>query len=97
MMLAVIGKPDGTWFSQRDHVLRLLLYNSGARVSEIVGVTVGEVVLDEGVACVHLHGNGRKQCSLPRWRSTVRAIRAWLRRNPLFASASPLLPNRDRT
>ena len=37
-MLAVIGAPDGTWFSQRDHVLLLMLYNTGARVSEIVGV-----------------------------------------------------------
>jgi site-specific recombinase XerD len=93
-MLAVIGTPDGTWFSQRDHVL-LLLYNTGARVSEIAGVKVGEVVLDEGAACVHLHGKGRKQRSVPLWRSTVRAIRAWLRRNPEFGSDSPLLPNRD--
>ena len=94
-MLAVIGTPDGTWFSQRDHVLLLLLYNTGARVSEIVAVKVSEVVLDDGAACVHLHGKGRKQRSVPLWRSTVRAIRAWLRRNPQFDSDSPLLPNRD--
>ena len=94
-ILAMIGTPDGTWFSQRDHVLLLLLYNTGARVSEITAVKVGEVVLDEGAACVHLHGKGRKQRSVPLWRSTVRAIRAWLRRNPGFDSDSPLLPNRD--
>ena len=94
-MLAVIGTSDGTWFSQRDHVLLLLLYNTGARVSEITGVKVGEVVLDDGAACIHLHGKGRKQRSVPLWRSTVRAIRAWLRRNPQFDSDSPLLPNRD--
>jgi site-specific recombinase XerD len=67
-MLAVIGTPDGTWLSQRDHVLLLLLYNTGARVSEIVGVKVGDVVLDDGAACVHLHGKGRKQRSVPLWR-----------------------------
>ena len=94
-MLAVIGTPGDTWFSQRDHVMLLLLYNTGARVSEIAGVKVGEVVLDQGAACVHLHGKGRKQRSVPLWRSTVRAIRAWLRRNPEFGSDSPLLPNRD--
>jgi len=94
-MLAVIGTPDRTWFGQRDHVLLLLLYNTGARVSEIAGVKVGEVVLDDGAACVHLHGKGRKQRSVPLWRSTVRAIRAWLKRNPQFDSDSPLLPNRD--
>jgi site-specific recombinase XerD len=94
-MLAVIGTPGATWTSQRDHALLLLLYNTGARVSEMVGVKVGEVVLDEGAACVHLHGKGRKQRSVPLWRSTVKAIRAWLRRNPHYKSDSPLLPNRD--
>lgn len=94
-ILAVIGMPGATWTSQRDHALLLLLYNTGARVSEIVGVKVGEVVLDEGAACVHLHGKGRKQRSVPLWRSTIRAIRAWLRRNQQLDSDSPLLPNRD--
>ncbi|MBL8485026.1 MAG: site-specific integrase [Rhodocyclaceae bacterium] len=94
-MLAVIGTPDGTWFSQRDHVMLMLLYNTGARVSEIASIKVGEVVLDKGSACVHLHGKGRKQRSLPLWRSTVRAIRVWLRLNPQFDPGSPLLPNRD--
>ena len=94
-MLAVIGTPDGTWIGQRDHVMFLLLYNTGARVSEITGVKVGEVVLDDGAACVHLHGKGRKQRSVPLWRSTVKAVRAWLRLNPQFETASPLLPNRN--
>lgn len=94
-VLAVIGTPDETWVSQRDHVLFLLLYNTGARVSEITGIKVGEVVLDDGAACVHLHGKGRKQRSVPLWRSTVKAIRAWLKLNTLFEATSPLLPNRD--
>lgn len=92
-MLAVIGTPDSTWLSQRDHVLFLLMYNTGARVSEITAVKVGDVVLDDGAACVHLHGKGRKQRSVPLWRSTVRAIRAWLKLNGQFDAASPLLPN----
>ena len=94
-MLAVIGTPNGTWLSQRDHVLFLLLYNAGARVSEITGVKVGDVVLDERAACVHLHGKGRKLRSVPLWRSTVKAVRAWLKLNSLLDAASPLLPNRN--
>ena len=54
-MLAVIGKPGTTWTSQRDHLLLTLLYNTGARVSEIIAVHVADVVLDAS-ACVHLHG-----------------------------------------
>jgi site-specific recombinase XerC len=42
------------------------------------------VVLDASAACVHLHGKGRKQRSVPLWRSTVKAIRAWLHVNPQF-------------
>jgi site-specific recombinase XerD len=94
-MLAVIRTPDETWTSQRDHALFLLLYNTGARVSEITGVKVGDVVLDDGAACVHLHGKGRKRRSVPLWRSTVKAIRAWLKLNPQFDVTSALLPNRD--
>lgn len=94
-ILAVIGTPDGSWLSQRDHVMFLLMYNTGARVSEIVGIRVGEVILDDGAACVHLHGKGRKQRSVPLWRSTVKAVRAWLRVNPQFEATSPLLPNRN--
>jgi site-specific recombinase XerD len=94
-MLAVIGTPGGTWLSQRDHVLFLLLYNTGARVSEITGVKVGDVVLDDGASCVHLHGKGRKQRSVPLWRTTVKVMRAWLRLNPQFEATSSLLPGRN--
>ena len=94
-MLAVIGTPDDAWLSQRDHALFLLMYNTGARVSEIIGLKVGDVVLDAAAACVHLHGKGRKQRSVPLWRSTVKTVRIWLRLNSLFEAASPLLPSRD--
>jgi site-specific recombinase XerD len=93
-MLAIIGTPSISWISQRDHLLLGMLYNTGARVSEIIGVRVADVVLD-GAACVHLRGKGRKQRSVPLWRSTVKEIRAWLRLNPQLLPTSALLPNRD--
>jgi len=93
-MLAIIGKPGPSWTGQRDHLLLHMLYNTGARVSEIIGIRLVDVVLD-GAACVHLHGKGRKQRTMPLWRSTVKAVRAWLRLNPELVSTSALLPNRD--
>lgn len=93
-MMAVLGQPGSTWPSQRDHLLLVMLYNSGARVSEIIGVRVVDVVLD-GAACVHLHGKGRKQRSVPLWKTTVLEIRAWLRANPQLGPQAALLPNRD--
>jgi site-specific recombinase XerD len=92
-MLAVIGDPGTAWISQRDHLLMGLLYNTGARVSEIIGVKVADVVLGSA-ACVHLRGKGRKQRSVPLWKSMVLEIRAWLRLNPQLNADSALLPNR---
>ncbi len=94
-VLAVIGEPGESWLSQRDHALFLLMYNTGARVSEIIGVKVGDVVLDASAACVHLHGKGRKQRSVPLWHTTVKSLRAWLRANPELTAGAPLLPNRN--
>jgi len=91
-IIEIIGKPGSSWISQRDHLLLTLLYNTGARVSEIIGVRVADVVL-EGGACVHLLGKGRKQRSVPLWHSSVRLVRAWLRRNTQLAPISALLPN----
>lgn len=93
-MLAVLGQPGETWTSQRDHLLLAMLYNTGARVSEIIGVRVADVVLDGG-ACVHLHGKGRKQRSVPLWPTTVAEVRAWLRVNSTLRGDASLLPNRE--
>jgi len=93
-MLAVLGQPGSGWTSQRDHLLLAMLYNTGARVSEIIGVRVLDVVL-EGAACVHLHGKGRKERAVPLWKSTVQEIRAWLRINPCLRGEAALLPNRQ--
>jgi site-specific recombinase XerD len=90
---AVIGERGNTWTSQRDHLLLAMLYNTGARVSELIGVRVTDVVL-EASPCVHLRGKGRKQRTVPLWNTTVVEIRAWLRRNPALKANAPLLPNR---
>ena len=93
-MLAVIGSPGSSWISQRDHLLFGLMYNTGARVSEIIGVRVADVILDSA-ACVHLMGKGRKRRSLPLWDTTVKEVRTWLRLNSQLGTNSALLPNRD--
>lgn len=90
----MLGQPGENWASQRDHLLLAMLYNTGARVSEILGVRVIDVVLD-GAARVHLHGKGRKLRSIPLWNSTVAEVRAWLRLNPALRGEAALLPIRD--
>ena len=93
-MKAVLAAPTSNWTLKRDHLLFLMLYNTGARVSEIINVKVIDVVLGDG-ACVHLHGKGRKLRSVPLWVSTVTEIRHWLNLNTGLCGESALLPNRD--
>ena len=51
----------------RDQALLLLLYNTGARVSEIVNLTLDDLRLDGASPQIQLLGKGRKQRSCPIW------------------------------
>jgi len=95
-MQAVLNAPDArSWVGQRDRALLTTMYNTGARVSEIIGIRVGDLILD-GAPCVHLHGKGRKQRTVPLWRGTATLLRAWMRRLDGPGTANgPLFPNRD--
>ena len=93
-MLAVIDVPTETWIGQRDRLLLTLMFNTGARVSEIIGVRVADVVLGP-TSSIRLRGKGRKQRSLPLWKTVARAVRDWLHINPQLQADAPLLPRRD--
>lgn len=93
-MLAVIDAPGDTWIGLRDRLMLTLMFNTGARVSEIIGVRVSDVMLGP-TSSIRLHGKGRKQRSLPLWKTSARAVRNWLQLNPQLHADSPLLPRRD--
>lgn len=93
-MLAVINVATDTWVGQRDRLMLTLMFNTGARVSEIIGVRVADVVLGP-TNSIRLHGKGRKQRSLPLWKSSAKAVRDWLNLNPQLRDAAPLLPRQD--
>lgn len=91
-MQSVLDSPNtATLAGQRDQLLLMLLYNTGARVSEIVGLKVKDVRL-ESQSSLHILGKGRKHRAVPLWRKTTRLLRSWLRRS-CMAPDSPLLPN----
>jgi site-specific recombinase XerD len=61
----------------RDRTLFLLLYNTGARVSEVVNLQLTDLRLD--AAQVTLHGKGNKDRSCPLWPETVAALEAYIK------------------
>jgi integrase/recombinase XerD len=77
---ALIAAPDcSTWSGRRDHALLLALYNTGARISEIIGLRRRQLYLDAGHANIQLLGKGRKERVIPLWDETARVLRGWLR------------------
>ena len=64
-LAAILRNPDPTTVKgRRDMVLLALLYDSGARVSELCGLTLRDVRLDDP-AVVTLTGKGRKSRVVP--------------------------------
>lgn len=93
-MQAILDAPDPrTWAGQRDRALFSLMYNTGARVSEVVGRRIGDIIINDAAAA-HLHGKGRKERSVPLWRSTAGLIRGWKRRPDDIGDEKFLFPNR---
>lgn len=86
--------PSDRWSGRRDRAMFLAMYNTGARVSEIVAARVADVVWGRP-ATLHLHGKGRKERVIPLWRKTAAVLRDWVRCNKL-GPTSPLFPNVDR-
>ena len=89
---AILAAPDTqTWTGRRDHALLLTLYNTGARVSEIVSAKPDQFSYGP-TSLLHLNGKGRKERTVPLWPRTARILRAWLadsgkNRTRLFTNA----------
>ena len=89
---ALVAAPDPqTWFGRRDRTLLLVAVQTGLRVSELINLTCGDVVLGPG-AHVRCSGKGRKERSTPLRKDSVHALRTWLAERtgeddePLFVS-----------
>lgn len=89
---AILDAPDVATFSgRRDRILLLLLYNTGARASELAGLQIQDVSLKSRVS-VHIRGKGRKNRSVPLWQKTAKLLNSWLQELGGVPD-SPLLPN----
>ncbi len=90
---ALLGAPDdSTWSGRRDRILLLTMYNTGARVSEIIRIRQQDLDLKRQHS-VHLHGKGRKERVIPLWTETVVALRKWINSNDQ-STTTIVFPNR---
>ncbi|HYL00927.1 MAG TPA: tyrosine recombinase XerC, partial [Steroidobacteraceae bacterium] len=82
--------PAGGGLTARDRALMELLYSSGLRLAELVGLDVTDLDLKDRT--VRVLGKGSKSRILPVGRLALAALRAWLReRAALAATGEPAL------
>ena len=78
---------------RRDHALLVLATQTGLRVSEITGLTIGNVHFGAG-RHVTTTGKGRKQRSTPLTEHTEQVIKTWLDERAPCQPTDPLFPGR---
>lgn len=98
-------RADAAWMEIRDQLMVELLYGSGLRVGELVGLDVqaskearGWLDLDDGMA--HVLGKGSKRRSVPLSRVALERARQWLAVRatvPALAHTPALLAGRNGT
>ncbi|MGH3979632.1 MAG: site-specific tyrosine recombinase XerD [Pseudonocardiaceae bacterium] len=84
-VLRLLETPDGSTRGLRDRALLEMLYSTGARISEAVGLDIDDV--DTEGRTVLLRGKGGKQRLVPVGRPALAALDAYLvRARPAFAA-----------
>lgn len=78
-MDALLNTPDRTTEQgQRDYVLLLFLYNTGARSDEVAQLTLGDLDIahapERDLSTVLIRGKGNKLRRCPLWKQTVREL-----------------------
>jgi len=73
-LLAAVTGDDA--IARRDRAILELLYGTGMRISELVGLSLGGLALDEGL--VRVLGKGSKERLVPVGRCAREAMDAWL-------------------
>jgi len=68
------SSPNG----KRDRALLMLMFNTGARVQEVVSLKIGDLRLDTPPS-VNLMGKGRKERICPLWPQTANALQQYLK------------------
>jgi site-specific recombinase XerD len=92
---AILDAPDRqTAGGRRDHALLLALFNTGARVQEILDVRPSDLQLVRPFQ-VRLRGKGRKDRICPLWPRTVKVLRKWFAEQGIdSASTQQMFRNR---
>jgi len=77
-MQSILDAPEPShWAGIRDRAMLHICFAAGLRVSELIGLRLDDLTLQPH-ASILIRGKGRRERSLPLWKVTTSAVRAWL-------------------
>ena len=87
-MARLLEIPPGGGLTARDRALMELLYSSGLRLAELVGLDLADLDLKDRT--VRVLGKGRKSRIVPVGRHALAALRAWLKERAALAATDEM-------
>ena len=85
----LLTKPDQTTtYGRRDAALLCVLYDTGARVQELIDLSVRDVRID-GPSVIRLTGKGRKTRTVPILHQTAEILKCYMERHGLNPQRNP--------
>ena len=91
-MKAILGAQDPkSRIGRRNMVILILLYDTAARVSELIGLNISNLHLTSNPPYVTIHGKGDKYRNVPLMSGTVKHLNRYLKEfHPNLEGTSPL-------
>jgi len=87
---AIAEQERDAWIAARDHAIAMLLYGCGLRISEALGLTVGD--LDTAQGSLRITGKGNKQRVVPLMTIVRRAVEHYLSQSPWHRTLHQTMP-----
>jgi tyrosine recombinase XerC len=89
----ILSKDPEYPFAFRDYAILMLLYSSGLRRSELVGLNIGDVDFFSGF--VRVYGKGRKERTVPFGDHAFKALKDYIDTRTDTSPSSPLFLNKS--
>ena len=79
-MRSLLAAPgSGTKTDRRNQMMLILYYDTAARISELIEMSVGQLHLNADIAYLTILGKGRKYRNIPLMEKTVKHLKSYLR------------------
>jgi site-specific recombinase XerD len=67
----ILSQPKSTRYGMRDRFVMVLMYDTAARVQELLDLRLSDLRLSDSTPCVYLTGKGRKTRAVPLMQKTI--------------------------